>query len=251
MLQLRVCKTLLLQLFVLAFVTQESLVWANGEGNAQQVDATRPNTARNYPDNDLVAALRQQTEDGMVGVAPVMSPDYYGQLKRSWKNLQGGWGKRGGSESMEMPSLEELSDYLDATRDSHANVPIEDYINAIAMLHGGGGNSNSYGPEEGRMYESKRAWKNMNSSWGKRLSNGGGGVGGEAAGGNWNKFRGVYEVPRRRPFVLISELFPSHTGAWGKREPGWNNLKGLWGKRSGGSGAQGSGWNKLSSSWGK
>jgi hypothetical protein len=197
MLQLRLCKPLLLQLFVLAFVTHESLVWATGDGNAQQVDTNHLNTARNYPDNDLVAAMRQQTEDGMVGVAPMMSPEYYGQLKRSWKNLQGGWGKRGGAESMELPSLEELSDYMDATRDTHSNVPIEDYINAIAMLHGGGGggggsnsnNNNYYGPEEGRMYESKRAWKNMNSSWGKRLANGGG-VGGETA-GNWNKFRGL------------------------------------------------------------
>lgn len=33
---------------------------------------------------------------------------------------------------------------------------------------------------------------------------------------------------------------------WGKREPGnWNNLRGLWGKRSPQS------WNKLSSAWGK
>lgn len=35
-----------------------------------------------------------------------------------------------------------------------------------------------------------------------------------------------------------------YIGTWGKREPGWNNLKGLWGKRS-------TNWNKLSSAWGK
>lgn len=36
----------------------------------------------------------------------------------------------------------------------------------------------------------------------------------------------------------------SYIGAWGKREPGWNNLKGLWGKRA-------NNWNKLQSAWGK
>lgn len=34
-------------------------------------------------------------------------------------------------------------------------------------------------------------------------------------------------------------------GSWGKREPNWNNLKGLWGKRSD------SNWGKLSAVWGK
>lgn len=33
------------------------------------------------------------------------------------------------------------------------------------------------------------------------------------------------------------------TENWGKREPGWNNLKGLWGKRAT--------WNKLQNGWGK
>lgn len=37
--------------------------------------------------------------------------------------------------------------------------------------------------------------------------------------------------------------YVSISGGWGKREPGWNNLKGLWGKRSS--------WNKLNAGWGK
>ncbi|XP_059609374.1 allatostatins MIP [Phlebotomus argentipes] len=62
----------------------------------------------------------------------------------------------------------------------------------------------------------KRTWKAINGAWGKRVTGG-------SPGGDWNKFR----------------------SAWGKREPGWNNLKGLWGKRSTNN------WNRLSSGWGK
>lgn len=55
----------------------------------------------------------------------------------------------------------------------------------------------------------KRAWKSMSNAWGKR---------------DWSQMRG---------------------NGWGKREAGnWNNMRGLWGKRS-------PGWNKLSSAWGK
>lgn len=35
-------------------------------------------------------------------------------------------------------------------------------------------------------------------------------------------------------------------GGWGKRENGWNNLKGLWGKR-----ASSQSWNRLGPAWGK
>uniref|UniRef100_A0A1L8DQD7 Putative cpij000669 b-type allatostatin prohormone n=1 Tax=Nyssomyia neivai TaxID=330878 RepID=A0A1L8DQD7_9DIPT len=62
----------------------------------------------------------------------------------------------------------------------------------------------------------KRTWKAINGAWGKRVA-------GASPGSDWHKFR----------------------SSWGKREPGWNNLKGLWGKRSTNN------WNKLSSSWGK
>lgn len=66
--------------------------------------------------------------------------------------------------------------------------------------------------EDGTSIENgKRAWKAINGAWGKRR------IGGVGNNNNNNE---------------------------GKREPGgWNNLKGLWGKRGN--------WNKLSSSWGK
>jgi len=97
--------------------------------------------------------------------------------KRSWNNLQGSWGKRTSNQEL----LAELS---------RENMVLNDLLDAVR-----------YGDEEEdelyRPVGQKRAWKNMNGAWGKRV------------GGDWNKFR----------------------GSWGKREPGWNNLKGLWGKR--------------------
>lgn len=66
-----------------------------------------------------------------------------------------------------------------------------------------------YSPEEYDAPIDKRAWKSMGTAWGKR---------------DWSQLR---------------------SNGWGKRETGnWNNMRGLWGKRS-------PGWNKLSSAWGK
>jgi hypothetical protein len=187
--QLRVCKTLLLQLLFITFVTHHHFVTATSENeniNNSLMDNSRTNGGRSLSDNDMVAVLRQQTEDGQVGVAPMMAPEYFAQLKRSWKNLQGGWGKRSGEPTVN--NLEELSDYLDATKDSHASIPIEDYINAIAIINGGSNYASEASEGNAKLYEAKRAWKNMNSSWGKRLANGGGA--GNGGGANWNKFRG-------------------------------------------------------------
>lgn len=68
---------------------------------------------------------------------------------------------------------------------------------------------NDFEPEDYEGPVDKRAWKSMSNAWGKR---------------DWSQLRG---------------------NGWGKREsPNWNNMRGLWGKRS-------PGWNKLSSAWGK
>lgn len=68
---------------------------------------------------------------------------------------------------------------------------------------------NDYASEEYDTPIEKRAWKSMSTAWGKR---------------DWSQLRG---------------------NGWGKRDTGnWNNMRGLWGKRS-------PGWNKLSSAWGK
>lgn len=33
-------------------------------------------------------------------------------------------------------------------------------------------------------------------------------------------------------FLLKNDYFFLITGSWGKRDPAWTNLKGIWGKRS-------------------
>lgn len=74
--------------------------------------------------------------------------------KRSWNNLQGSWGKR-------------RDDTVYTDRD--AAIALNDLLDAMR-----------YGDEEdeySRPLGQKRAWKNMNGAWGKRVD-------------NWNKFRG-------------------------------------------------------------
>lgn len=56
---------------------------------------------------------------------------------------------------------------------------------------------NEYAPEDYDTPADKRAWKSMGNAWGKR---------------DWSQLRG---------------------NGWGKREsPNWNNMRGLWGKRT-------------------
>lgn len=139
--------------------------------------------------------------------------------KRTWKNLQGGWGKRNPTNEQSDANAEDYGyagrsedpvDYnnADTDLDKLNKYLIKGLINQrLAQMDTQYDGSDEEYPME------KRAWNKINGGWGKRVNSGP---------AQWNKFR----------------------GAWGKREPGWNNLKGLWGKRS-------EKWNKLSSSWGK
>ncbi|PSN58406.1 hypothetical protein C0J52_02776 [Blattella germanica] len=92
----------------------------------------------------------------------------------------------------------------------------------------------------------KRAWDELRPMWGKRP---------------WDKFHGAWGK-RDSDFEIEGgnmeeDLVPEDLAeeddedvkrawsSWGKRDPGWNNLKGLWGKRAD------SNWNRLSAAWGK
>ncbi|XP_046808129.1 allatostatins MIP isoform X2 [Lucilia cuprina] len=68
--------------------------------------------------------------------------------------------------------------------------------------------------ESDNILNEKRGWKKMNVAWGKRRNAG--------------------------PYMNRG------ASSWGKREPNWNNLKGMWGKRAGNKE-----WRKLAGSWGK
>ena len=124
-------------------------------------------------------------------------------------------------------------------------------------------------PEEGTL--AKRAWNQLQGSWGKRNANGPRFYPYDDYLDNLKNLD--YEVSKVRDYNLISDsdgfdesqainkrAWKSMNGAWGKRdwnklrgtgskrEPGnWNNLRGLWGKRSNDPRS----WNKLSSAWGK
>jgi len=113
-------------------------------------------------------------------------------VKRAWKQLQSGWGKRNFNEEDNEDSIEELQRkiwkmYADQLK---ANNQIEE-------------NAGDYEADYDGQPMDKRAWKQMNGAWGKR---------------DWNQLRGT---------------------GWGKRE-----MRGLSGKRA-------QAWNKLSSAWGK
>ena len=126
-------------------------------------------------------------------------------------------------------------------------------------------------PDE--MKIAKRAWSQLQGSWGKRDLDDyrEGSVQSEDYPDKLRNYE--YEPTRLVSFNLISDsddfeesqpvekrAWNSMNGAWGKRtlnkfrgtgkrEPGgnWNNLRGLWGKRSNDLRS----WNKLSSAWGK
>lgn len=129
-------------------------------------------------------------------------------------------------------------------------------------------------PEEARM--AKRAWSQLQGSWGKRSYDGINEEQRQKVLNNQNdeyldKLRTYdYEPVIGFNFIPDSDdiensppvekrAWTSMNGAWGKRnwnklrstgkrEPGnWNNLRGLWGKRSNDLRS----WDKLSSAWGK
>lgn len=140
--------------------------------------------------------------------------------KRTWKSLQGGWGKRNPSETTNEHSEFDADYYgYPGHEDNPADYGTNDELDRLNKYllkdlvnqHLSHMDTQYEGADDEYPME-KRAWNKMSAGWGKRVN----------GPGQWNKFR----------------------GAWGKREPGWNNLKGLWGKRS-------EKWNKLSSSWGK
>lgn len=117
--------------------------------------------------------------------------------KRAWQQLQSGWGKRSFDDDPK-ESLDELQRQI-----------MKLYSNQLLANQENQVDDSDYNHDDYDGPVDKRAWKQMNSAWGKR---------------DWNQLR---------------------SNGWGKRETGnWNNMRGLWGKRS-------PGWNKLQSAWGK
>lgn len=112
--------------------------------------------------------------------------------------LQSGWGKRFGPD--EEWSLAAENGETDPQYDDYAAPP-------------------SGGDFDDLMDEEKRAWRALNSGWGKRAAN-----------HDWSSFRGILQFITS--LLMIKNIYFYALGSWGKRDPAWNNLKGLWGKRS-------------------
>lgn len=148
-----------------------------------------------YADDVLV-----EVSDADVEGLQIQEPDEGRMAKRAWNQLQGSWGKRSLDEVKDALQHYPSDDYLESLRNFDYEPTRLQNLNLIP-------DTDDY---EGSQVMQKRAWKTMNTAWGKR---------------DWSKMRNT-----------------------GKREPGnWNNLRGLWGKRSG----EVRSWNKLSSAWGK
>ncbi|XP_055857833.1 allatostatins MIP isoform X2 [Episyrphus balteatus] len=183
---------------------------------------------------DNVNPQRRADNDNDKFIDDVDASDIMDKLKRSWKSLQGSWGKRSDDPNAvdyyENEPEWTLVKASENSRESELEPETETEPEAMKyfVLYASnpnnlaetiGATSTNNLPVMGDNLEEeptasnfeKKSWKNMNVAWGKRRS------------AVWNKFR----------------------GAWGKREPAWNNLKGMWGKRST------KDWKKLQSAWGK
>lgn len=127
------------------------------------VDEEANTNLSNEASNISQKSVDQQDDDG-INVA-----------KRAWKQLQGGWGKRDNSETdyqlarnwLAQNSLND--DYNDRNLDYDSS-----YLTQPKQRL----TSNNYDEDSGENVE-KRAWKQMNAAWGKRVN-------------DWNKFRGEF-----------------------------------------------------------
>lgn len=114
--------------------------------------------------------------------------------KRSWSNLQGSWGKKrsGALEDLLAARLLSLNNGGGASREVALNdgrdIMIDELLDASRYDPADG----IYSDEEAyyRPSAEKRAWKNMNNAWGKRVER------------DWNKFRGKISLN----FYQISHL---------------------------------------------
>lgn len=103
--------------------------------------------------------------------------------KRSWKQLQGGWGKRAFGNSNGLTKNYQTNDYLDEGNRNN------DY-DTTSRLKNTNFISDSDDDYDGTVLQ-KRAWKSMSGAWGKRDWNPKQ-RGGKREQGNWNNLRGLW-----------------------------------------------------------
>lgn len=101
------------------------------------------------------------------------SNDGYNVAKRAWKQLQAGWGKRDDTSEADYQMIRNYFQNLPAEDYNDRNLDYESNYLTPAKLRIGNANQD----EDNTENVEKRAWKQMNAAWGKRVN-------------DWNKFRG-------------------------------------------------------------
>lgn len=122
----------------------------------------------------------------------LMLPRHNSYLKRAWQSLQGPWGKRTNELYNNMGPLVAAAadDYPALNRNYHDRYNLDENNNIDGTIMNGGGvmsGASEYDADRATFNDDydfsnigKRAWKSMNSAWGKRVN----------SNSNWNNFRG-------------------------------------------------------------
>lgn len=118
-------------------------------------------------------------------------PDQHILQKRTWKNLQGSWGKRNTDRPSIQQSSETESDYIgysnhdDSSTDYNTDSDLDrisKYLIKSLIQQRLSQLDTQYDGTEDEYPVDKRAWNKMNGGWGKRVN---------AGPAQWNKFRGT------------------------------------------------------------
>jgi hypothetical protein len=146
-----------------------------------------------FKKNCLVSAVDEEANANMSNdasnsqkVVDQQTGDGINVAKRAWKQLQAGWGKRDDISDGDYQMLRNyfhnlpVDDYNDRSNDYDTN-----YLTAAKLRLG-----NENVDEDSTENVEKRAWKQMNAAWGKRVN-------------DWNKFRGKCQIS----FCLHSREF--------------------------------------------
>lgn len=114
------------------------------------------NVVADQPSSNTMTENVQRTVPN--NVSPLEEMSRYLKTKKSWQNLQGSWGKRN------LYPLEEYSDDSLSNRYIDADLLDGDFQD---MDGAGYADEGDIGRQE--YYPDKRAWKSMNTGWGKRI----------------------------------------------------------------------------------
>lgn len=109
----------------------------------------------------IIAQTQQQQLQQQPQYTPLESLVKQMHTKRSWQNLQSSWGKRTGQPQHTSDEYDDLSKPYESFD--------EESLNFAAPLYADAADTIADDQQQRLLINAKRAWKSMNSSWGKRL----------------------------------------------------------------------------------